>query len=248
MVDILSVLIISIIAGLGTGLGGLIVVIRKPGPISAGFFMGLASGVMLTVSFVALVMETLDVAGIWTAVLGFGAGAVFIFVVDILLPHTRFGVCEKGIENRMLATGIMLAIGIAIHNLPEGIAVGAGYAYAPVFGLVVAIGIAIHNIPEGMATAIPLYLGSKSRRMTLKFSFLSGLVEPVGAVFAALFLTGFRDLIPFALAFAAGVMFFITLDELLPSAKCTGHEHATGIGVILGAVIMLTIIGIFNVV
>jgi ZIP family zinc transporter len=247
MVDLISILVISVLAGLGTTLGGIIVLIRKPGPISSGFLMGLASGVMLTVSFVALVMETLNVAGIWTAVFGFATGAVFIFIIDVMLPHTRFGVCEKGIEKKMLATGVMLAIGIAIHNLPEGIAVGAGYAYAPVFGLVVALGIAIHNIPEGMATAIPLYIGSKSRKKVMKYSFISGMVEPIGAVFAALFLVGFQSLIPFALAFAAGVMFFITLDELLPSAKCIGHEHAIGIGVICGSVLMLILIGLFNI-
>jgi len=170
-----------------------------------------------------------------------------MFLIDILLPHTRFGHKEKGVEHKMLATGTMLAIGIAIHNLPEGIAVGAGFLYAPAFGIVVAIAIALHNIPEGMATALPLYIGSNSRRKALKYSFLSGLAEPIGAVLAAFLLTGFQHIIPLALAFAGGVMFFITLDELLPCAQCSCHEHATSIGIIAGAVVMMMLMGLFGI-
>lgn len=246
MIVILNVLILSLLAGLATGLGGLIVILRKPGPISSGVLMGFASGVMITISFVGLLMESWNVAGVWTAIFGFALGALFIFAVDVILPHTRFGVKEKGVRKRLVATGIMMAIGITIHNIPEGIAMGAGYLYAPAFGLLIAIGIALHNIPEGMATALPLYLGGKSRKKSVGIALLSGLVEPLGAVIAALFLTGFQSLIPVALAFAAGVMFFITLDELLPCAQCSCHEHATGLGIIMGAVVMLLIIGLLG--
>jgi ZIP family zinc transporter len=246
MIPIINVLILSLLAGLGTALGGLLVIIRKPGRISSGIMMGFASGVMVTIAFVGLMEESWTVSGMWVAAAGFALGAIFMFAVDVSLPHTRFGKKEKGIENKMLATGMMMAIGITIHNLPEGIAVGAGYAYAPAFGILIAIGIALHNIPEGMATALPLYIGGKSKWKAFKISFLSGLVEPIGAVIAALLLAGFQSLIPIALAFAAGVMFFITLDELLPCAQCTCHEHATSVGIILGAVAMLVIIGIFG--
>ena len=247
MIGILNILVISLIAGLATGLGGLLVVIRKPGPKSSGLFFGFAAGVMLTVAFLGLVMEAWECCGIWTAVTGFVLGAVFMFVLDVLLPHTRFGVKEKGVKNRMLAAGTMVAIGIAIHNLPEGIAVGAGFLHAPAFGLMIALAIALHNIPEGMATALPLYIGSKSRGKALKYSFLSGMAEPVGAVIAAALLAGFQPLVPVALAFAGGVMFFITLDELLPCAQCSCHEHATSIGIIVGAVVMMLLMGVFGV-
>lgn len=247
MIVILNVLILSLLAGLATGLGGLIVILRKPGPVSSGIFMGFASGVMITIAFVGLIEEAWSCCGIWIAAAGFALGALFMFAIDVILPHTRFGVKEKGMKNKLLAAGTMMAIGITIHNLPEGIAMGAGYLYAPAFGLLIAIGIALHNIPEGMATALPLYLGGQSRGKALKITFLSGLVEPLGAMLAVFLLTGFQLLIPLVLAFAAGVMFFITLDELLPCAQCSCHEHATGLGIIIGAVLMLIIIGIFNI-
>lgn len=243
----LDILLISIIAGLATGLGGLIAVIRRPGQKSSGLFFGFAAGVMITVAFLGLVMETLKCCGMWPAVTGFALGAVFMFAIDVALPHTRFGVKEKGVENKMLAAGTMIAIGIAIHNLPEGIAVGAGFLHAPAFGIMIAIAIAMHNIPEGMATALPIYIGSKSRSKALKYSFLSGMVEPIGAMAAAVLLSGFQSLVPLALSFAGGVMFFITLDELLPCAQCSCHEHATSIGMIAGAVSMLILMGVFGV-
>ena len=247
MMDLLNVLLISLLAGLCTAIGGAFVMIKKPGPKSSGFLFGFAAGVMITVALAGLLMETWGCCGIWMAVTGFGLGAVFMFIIDVLLPHTRFGRCEKGIENRMLAAGTMLTIGIAIHNLPEGIAVGAGFMHAPAFGIFIAVAIALHNIPEGIATALPIYIGSKSRKMAFKFAFLSGIVEPAGAMLAAFFLTGFKSLVPLSLAFAGGVMFFITLDELLPCAQCSCHEHATSIGIIGGAVMMLVLMGVFGI-
>jgi len=247
MIDLLNILAISLVAGLATGLGGLIVVLKKPGPKTSGLFYGFAAGVMLTVAFLGLVMEAWECCGISTAVIGFSLGAGLMFVLDITLPHTRFGHKERGVDNKILAAGTMLAIGIGIHNLPEGIAVGAGFLHAPAFGLMIALAIALHNIPEGMATALPLYMGSKSRGKALKYSFLSGIVEPIGAVLAALFLTGFQFLVPIALSFAGGVMFFITLDELLPCAQCSCHEHATATGIIAGAVVMMLLMGVLGV-
>ena len=247
MTDIITIILISVIAGLGTFLGGIIVVIRKPGRRTAGLFIGFSSGVMLTVAFMGMLLEAWNSVGAIGAALGFGVGALFMFAIDNILPHTRFAKKEGGIENKMLAAGTMLALGIAIHNLPEGLAVGAGFLYAPSFGLVMAIAIALHNIPEGIATALPLYLGGKSKLKALKYSFFSGMAEPLGAIFAIVFLSGYISIIPYALAFAGGVMFFITLDELLPCAQATCHEHATSLGMILGAVIMLIIMGSFGV-
>ena len=247
MMDILSIILISLVAGLATGFGGVIVVFKRPSKRSAGFLMGFASGVMLTVAFVGLLMESWASAGMWIAMTGFVTGAAFIFIIDIILPHTRFGIKEKGVKNKMLAAGTMMAIGIAIHNIPEGIAVGAGFMHAPAFGLFIAIAIALHNIPEGIATALPLFMGGKSRKTAIKISFLSGLVEPLGAALAVFFLAGFQTLIPIALAFAGGVMFFITLDELLPCAHCSGHEHAASIGIIIGTGLMMLLMGVFGV-
>ena len=109
------------------------------------------------------------------------------------------------------------------------------------------IAILLHNIPEGLATALPLCKGGVCRRDAFRISFLSGFAEPLGALFASLFLVTFRGLVPGALAFAGGVMVFITLDELIPTAREYGHEHFTAIGIILGAIFVFILSALVNV-
>jgi ZIP family zinc transporter len=302
--NVLDIFLLSLIAGLGTGLGGLIVLIRKPGRRSFGFFMGFAAGVMISLSFLELVNEAWQMQGYITATIGFGGGAFFMFLLDFFAPHMRFGeqeirhqedpqvpiepflwrprlrhqqtpVAESSaiitsnpfwhpraqfrkqkhrwmqrnhITNRkLLRTGLLLAIGITIHNIPEGFAVGAGYMHAPKFGIFIAIAILLHNIPEGIATALPLCSSGVCRWDAFKVALFSGMVEPIGALLATLFLTNFEGLIPGALAFAGGVMMFITLDELIPTAREHGHQHATAIGIILGSIFVFLLSGIFGV-
>jgi ZIP family zinc transporter len=273
---ILTAFLLSLIAGMGTGLGGLIVIIRKPGPRLYGFLMGIAAGVMITLSFLDLVNQALELQGFLTATIGFGAGAVFMLVLDVTVPHIRFGEEEiphldkanvteaansqrrgrrrfgqlrhgGSIDQGLLNSGILIAIGITIHNIPEGIAVGASYMHTPSFGIFIAIAILLHNIPEGIATALPLCTSGICRWDSFRVAFLSGLAEPLGALAAALFLTSFQSLIPAALAFAGGVMVFITLDELIPAAREHGHHHSTAIGIIVGAIFVFLLTGLFKI-
>ena len=266
-------------ASLGTGLGGLIAILRRPGRRSYGLLMGITAGVMITLSFLELVNEAWELAGPWTATIGFGIGATFMFILDYFAPHIRFGEKEiRGVEpgtpapcdqhphhlgrhgshwirrhkdqpydQRLVNTGLFLAIGITLHNLPEGIAVGAGYLHNPKFGMFIAIAILLHNIPEGLATALPLCKGGVCRWDAFRVAFLSGMAEPVGALLASFFLVSFQYLVPGALAFAGGVMVFITLDELIPTAREYGHEHYTAIGIILGAMFVFILSALFNV-
>lgn len=264
-------------AGLGTGLGGLLAVIRKPGKRLFGFLMGITAGVMISLSFLSLVNEAWRLKGYLTATIGFAAGAFFMLIMDITLPHIRFGEREASnnvstftqeanapssrgrhqhgrfrshnlITDRPLyLSGVLLTLGITIHNLPEGIAVGASYMHTPKFGVFIAMAILLHNIPEGIATALPLCKSGVCKWDSFRVAFLSGLVEPIGAVLAVLFLNTFEGLIPAALAFAGGVMMFITLDELIPMAREYGHQHYTAIGIILGSIFVFLLSGIFGV-
>ena len=278
----LTILGLSLIAGLGTGLGGLLAILCEPGRRTFGLLMGIASGVMITLSFVDLVNHAIELAGVWIATIGFTIGASFMLLIDMLIPHIRFGEKESvGIKNQteitpivdecpnhfrhrshgwkwrrdrlqvkdagLLKTGLLVGLGIAIHNTPEGIAVGAGYAHTPAFGVFIAIAITLHNIPEGIATALPLYKAGMSKWASLRFAILSGLTEPIGALLAALVLASFDALIPAALAFAGGVMVFITLDELVPMASKHGHQHYTAVGIILGAIFVFVLSGVFGV-
>lgn len=284
---LLNILLLSLIAGMGTSLGGLLAVTRSPSRRTYGFLMGVTAGVMISLSFLELVNEAWELAGFETATIGFAAGALFMFSLDFLAPHIRFGVREirrdpnpnaplmagrregdcggngfqrwgrqgmhrfrqrNQITNRkMLKTGLLLAIGITIHNIPEGIAVGAGYAHTPDYGVFIAIAIMLHNIPEGLATALPLRSSGVCKWDAFRVATLSGLTEPVGALLAGLFLGSFETFIPAALAFAGGVMVFITLDELIPAAREYGHHHTTALGIILGSIMVFLLSGLFGV-
>lgn len=119
--------------------------------------------------------------------------------------------------------------------------------HSPDFGLFIATAILLHNIPEGIATALPLCKSGVCRWDSFRAALLSGLAEPIGALFAALFLSTFQNFVPGALAFAGGVMMFITLDELIPAAREHGHHHTTALGIIFGAIFVFLLSGIFGV-
>lgn len=234
---LLNVLLLSLVAGLATGLGGLVALVKKPGRKFFGACLGFAAGVMLGLSFLQLLPEAQALGGVGTAIGGFVIGAIVMLFLDAILPHIHFSVKEKSVVDiKLYKTSLLIALGIALHNIPEGMVVGAGYAHAPAFGLMVAAAIALHNIPEGMIIAVPMRASGSSRKKAFNTALLSGLAEPFGAVAAFLFLQSFAPAIPFALAFAAGVMVFITLDELIPCAKTHGHEHFTAVGIIAGVV------------
>jgi len=281
---LLNIVLLSLVASMGTALGGFIAILRKPGRRLYGLLMGITAGVMICLSFLQLVNKAWELGGFPVATIGFGLGASFMFLIDGLAPHIRFGEQEirsaapaeaqsppysspgrrpgqrfgrrrwgrehqhgQIVDQRLLRTGLLLAVGITIHNLPEGISVGAGYMYNPQFGVFVAIAILLHNIPEGIATALPLSRSGINRWSAFRVAFLSGLAEPVGALLAFLFLQSFSNLVPYSLAFAGGVMVFITLDELVPTAREHGHQHYTAAGIILGSLFVFILSGIFGI-
>ena len=244
MTDILNVMFLSVLAGLATGLGGLIVLVKKPTKRIMSFLMGLAAGVMIILSFLELMVESLNLAGLTVAATGFLAGSICIIVLDSLFPHMHFGTKEKGlVDVKLFKSGTLIAVGIALHNFPEGVALGSSYAYLPEIGLTVAVAMAIHNIPEGMAIAIPACLSGCSKYSAFRLALFSGLAEPAGALVSILLLDVFDGFVPFGLAFAAGIMVFITLDEIIPAANQNGHEHWTSFGIIAGSMLTFVLLG-----
>ena len=140
----------------------------------------------------------------------------------------------------MLKTGLLVALGIGIHNFPEGMASFVGALKDPSLGIAIAVAIAIHNIPEGLAVSAPVYAATGSRGKAFLWSFLSGVAEPIEAGLAALLLLPFLNdaVLGFVLAVVAGIMVFISLDELLPAARSFGEEHLSIVGVVGGMVVM----------
>ena len=253
---------LTLFAGLATGIGSALAFFAKR--TNTKFLssaLGFSAGVMIYVSFVEILVKAKDSlivplgekAGTWTAVAAFFGGVFLIGLIDKLVPsfenpHEIRGIEEMGgnaaaaqeQDPRLLRMGIFTALAIAIHNFPEGLATFAAALSDPTLGLSIAIAIAIHNIPEGISVSVPIYYATGSKKKAFVYSFLSGVSEPLGAVIGyAIFFKYFNDMV-FGILFAmvAGIMVFISLDELLPSAQKYGEHHLSIYGLIAGMIVM----------
>ena len=183
-------LLLTLAAGLSTTIGsGLGLVVKKPGRRFMGFTLGFSAGVMILVSFVELLQESIESIGFLSAHAGLILGMVGFTLVDFVIPHDYIGQHDhprSESSNRLMRTGVLVALGIGIHNFPEGMATFAGALKDVRLGIAIAVAIAIHNIPEGLAVSVPIYTATGSRKKAFLWSFLSGVSEPVGAALAAL--------------------------------------------------------------
>jgi ZIP family zinc transporter len=242
---LLEPFLLSIIAGLATGAGGLVVLyLRKISDRIVSLSMGFASGVMLMVAFNNLFLEAEKMLAHIELITFFAIGAIMMMALDLAIPHiepTRRK--EDGRTEKMRQSGMLIAIGVTLHNLPEGFVVAAGYLFNPGLGLIIAVAIMLHNIPEGMATAIPLLESGTKPLKTAVITLLSGMAEPLGAIIGAVALSAFapRTVIGYSLVFAAGVMTYITADELIPVAHEYGFKHTVSVGLLLGIIFALLI-------
>ncbi len=251
---------LTLLAGLSTGIGSTIAFFAKR--TSTKFLsiaLGFSAGVMIYISFVEIFFEAKDILtvelgtriGHLTTVFAFFTGMLVIAVIDKLVPSFENPHELKLIEevsnkeelkkrSKLLRMGLLSAFAIAIHNFPEGIAVFIASLKDFKLGLPIAIAIAIHNIPEGIAISVPVYHATGSKKKAFKYSFLSGLAEPVGAVVAFLILMPFLNNFVFGFVFAsvAGIMVFISLDHLLPAAREYGKPHLALYGLIGGMFVM----------
>lgn len=242
---------ICLFAGLSTALGGLLVALqRHPSERFLASSLGFSAGVMLYISFVELLPEGVDgleeagfaSADIWGPVAFFG-GVLLIalidrFVPDDINPHEEPHAPAGG--GRMRKVGVMAALAIAIHNFPEGFATFFVALQDPVLAAPIAIAIAIHNIPEGVAVAVPLREATGKKWTAAGWAALSGLAEPIGAVIGYLFLRPFLGPVALGVTYAviAGIMVFVSLDKLLPTAIETGRHHSAIYGLIGGMAVM----------
>lgn len=242
-------LLLSLVAGLATGIGGLIVAFL--GRISDRFIaasMGFASGVMLLVSFLNLFVEALDLTSYLNVSLAFVVGSLLMIIFDSVLPHLELGKKEDGVvKSKLLKSGVLILIGITLHNIPEGVIISAAYSHLPELGTLIAVAVFFHNVPEGIATAVPLISGGSKKRDVILLTFISGLAEPLGAILGGTFLFNASDeTIGMALSFAAGVMTYITADEIIPIAHEHGHKRAVSIGMLLGIIFMMILNNFFR--
>lgn len=245
-------LLASAVAGIfGTALGGaLAIVFNVRGGNVLSFLLAGSGGIMISVSLIELVPEALHTGGRMSTAMGLLAGATLLFVLDVLLPHVHsvredpgfFGERRRR-ESRLRKTGLLVGLGIALHNFPEGLAIGAAYAHEASLGLAVALLIALHNVPEGTAMAVPLRAGGLPHRTVMSLTACTGLPMVLGAGAGVSLGRLSPWFLSFSLGFAAGAMTYIVGDELLPEAhNCrAGHYPTLGLvaGLFLGVIVSL---------
>jgi len=249
---------LTLFAGLSTGIGSAIAFFAKrTNTRFLSISLGFSAGVMLYVSFVeifskaraAIETEFSFQQSYWITVAAFFGGVIFIALIDKLIPSMENpheirmvediqGPADK--NRNLMRMGLFTALAIGIHNFPEGLATFTAAIHQPELGIAIAVAIAIHNIPEGIAVSVPIYYATESRAKAFWYSFISGLAEPVGALVGFLILMPFMSPLLFGILFAAvaGIMVFISLDELLPAAREYGEHHLSIYGLIAGMAVM----------
>ncbi len=254
---------LTFLAGISTGIGSLLAfVARRTNTRYLSFALGFSAGVMVYVSFVEIFAKARDSlseikgerAATWITVAAFFGGIAVIALIDRLVPNAenphemhKLEEMEMSPEQvhqnktrRLMRMGLMAAVAIGIHNFPEGMVTFVAVLGDPGLGISIAVAIAIHNIPEGIAVSVPIYHATGSRKKAFVYSFLSGLAEPAGALLGYIFLIRWMGPEVFGILFAAvaGVMVYISFDELLPAAEEYGEHHFTIAGLLAGMAVM----------
>ncbi len=208
--------------------------------------LGFASGVMVAASVWSLLIPSIEMAGerVLPAAIGFLAGIAFLLLIDELTPHLHNGALKAEGPKSKLSRTAMLALAVTIHNLPEGMAVGVvfageGHGLTLTAALAVSVGIAIQNIPEGAIISMPMHAEGNSRWRSFLIGSLSGAVEPIGSVAILLLASALGVALPYLLAFAAGAMMYVVVEELIPETSQGSHTNLSTIGFALGFVLMM---------
>lgn len=252
---------LTLFAGLATGIGSALAFFTKHTNTKfLSVALGFSAGVMIYVSFTEMFIDgknlLMDIytprSGTAFAVLALFGGMFLAALIDRLVPHAEnpheahhveemADKAEAKKQKKLLRLGIMAALAIGLHNLPEGLATFIAASHDLTLGIAIACAIAIHNIPEGIAISIPIYYATGSKIKAFKYSFLSGLSEPVGALLGCLMLIYFFSeelIIGFLFPAVAGIMIFISLDQLLPAAREYGEHHLSIYGLVAGMAVM----------
>lgn len=240
----------STIAGLGTGVGALpVLFIQRITQNAQGIMLGFGAGVMLAATAFSLIVpgieaasETLGNQAMAALVVtgGIILGGVFLWLSHQYFPHEHFFKGREGSNLVNLKRVWLFVIAIAIHNFPEGLAVGVGFGGDNIAnGIALTVGIGLQNIPEGLVVALSLLAEGYSRREAILISLFTGLVEPLGGLVGAGAVSIAQPILPVAMGFAAGAMLFVISDEIIPESNRMGYEKAGTVGVMVGFIVMM---------
>lgn len=240
--------------GLATGVGALPVLLtRRVSERLLDAMLGFAAGVMLAATAFSLLLPAMESGsllwgpwGIAVVLAGLFLGAVFLSLMDRVIPHLHFIAGPEGPSSRLRRIWLFI-LAITLHNFPEGLAVGVGFGSGRLDeALVLAVAIGLQNMPEGLAVALPLLREGYSRPRALLYATLSGLAEPIAGALGVLAVQLARPLLPLALAFAAGAMLFVVSDEIIPETHRRGYQREGTFGVIVGFMAMMFLDNLFR--
>jgi ZIP family zinc transporter len=268
MNNVVLAFLLTLVAGLSTGIGSVIALFSKTTNtkfLSAS--LGFSAGVMIYVSMVEIFSEAKinlsgflgEKTGTLITFIAFIGGMLLIGLIDKFVPEDRnphevHGLSSDKIndeqrtgKSKLMRTGLFTALAVGIHNFPEGLATFISALQSPSIAIPIVVAIAIHNIPEGIAVSVPIYYATGNRKRAFWLSFASGLSEPIGAVIGYLILLPFMNEMIYGILFAviAGIMVFISLDELLPSARAYGYHHLSIYGMVAGMAVMAVSLWLF---
>ncbi len=222
----------------GTTLGGIIgVCLKTTSKKFLSFILSLASGLMLSVVCFDLVPEALEIGKLSTVILGILLGVITMIACDILVQKKFNTEQYIGKNNNLLKTGIIVSIGLALHNFPEGLAIGSGFGASIKLGYSLAIAILLHDIPEGISMAVPMKNGGMKTYKVIIYVILSGITTGIGAFFGAIVGTSTKEVISICLAFAAGAMLYIGTGELIPESNKLYQGKLSSIGNVIGFIL-----------
>jgi ZIP family zinc transporter len=237
---ILNAVLLSLVAGAATGVGGAVVaILGKLNMRTYDALLGFAAGVMTAIATLGLITESLTLGSTMVTLTGVAVGALALFALDRFLPHEHEHLPFECVNPLAYRRGLLLFVALTLHNVPEGLAVGTSYSAEPRLGLLLALAIALHNIPEGIAVAGPFRACGMPRWQYLAWTVASGLSEPIAAFLGAVLVTRFLPVLPFSLAFAGGAMLYVVFDELIPESHSHGFEHQATLGFISGFLTLL---------
>jgi len=242
-----GVLIILIISVLGPIIGSFIGVIRKPSRKFMYNMLAFAGGVMLAVSFLNLIPESIQLSSTLICIVGVIAGSITMYVIDKLIPHIHPGLCcsEHGREYKLKKSVAFLMIGIFLHNFPEGMAIAVGAVSNVKVSIAIALAIAIHNIPEGICTSAPYFHITKKRLKAFLISSSTAIPILVGYLLAnVLYSYISNDLIGFIVGATAGLMIYITSDELIPNSCGKSRENHSTIFFLITGILFVILLGV----
>jgi len=239
--------IASFIAGLATGAGALpVFLVRKISDSTLDVLLGFAAGVMLAATAFSLLVPAIELGGPFASAMNFGAGALVIHFIDHFVPHFHPVAGAEGPPSKLPHVWLMV-IAITIHNFPEGLAVGVSFGTGNMTtGLIIATAIGLQNMPEGLAVALPLLREKYSVFRSIGYATLTGLVEPVGSLLGLTLVSTSHSFLPWGLAFAAGAMLFVVVDEMVPESHRKGFGREATFGFIIGFIVMMLLDSMFK--